>query len=98
MKIDTNEMISVSDASNRGLSKLVAEAIDGTRWVVVRNNKPAAMIVGLEAMERLQRIDELEQDVRLLVLTVTRSVTDTGERFDLDEVAREFGVDLDSEE
>lgn len=96
MRINTEDMISVTDAS-REVSRLVAEAMDGRTFVVLKSNKPAAVIVGLEQMERLQRIDDMEQDLRLLSLALIRSMTDSGERHDLDDVAREFGIDLNEE-
>ena len=96
MRINTDDMISVTDAS-REVSRLVAEAMDGRTFVVMKANRPAAVIVGLEQMERLQRIDDMEQDLRLFSMALIRTVTDSGERHDLDDVAREFGVDLDEE-
>jgi hypothetical protein len=49
-------------------------------------------------MERLQYLEELEQDLKLIAVTWARALTDSGERFDLDDVAAEFGVDLDGED
>jgi prevent-host-death family protein len=98
VNVDTRDMISVTEAS-REVSRLVTEAAeDGRTWVVMKSNRPAAMIVGMAQMERLQRVDDLEQDLRLWAVALVRSVTDDGERFDLDDVAREFGVDLDDDE
>jgi len=96
VNVDTNDMISVTDAS-REVSRLVTEAMDGRTWVLMKNNRPAAVIAGVETMERLQRVSELEDDLRLWTLAVVRSLTDTGERHDLADVAREFGIDLDEE-
>lgn len=95
MLINTEDMISVTDANKAGVSKLVAEAFDGRTFVVVRNNKPAAVITGLDQLDKLQNLEELGSDLRLMALAVIRSATDTGERHDLDDVAREFGIDLD---
>lgn len=98
MKIDTNDMISVTDASRVGISKLVTEASEGRHIVVFRKSQPAAAIVDIKTMERLQRLDELEDDLRLIAVAWVRTLTDSGERYDLDDVAAEFGVDLDDEE
>lgn len=98
MKIDTQDMISVTEVNSRGISKLVAEAMDGRTYVVMRQNRPAAVITGLEKLERMQRIEDMEQDLRLWSLAIVRFATDTGERYDLDEVAAEFGVDLDGDD
>jgi PHD/YefM family antitoxin component YafN of YafNO toxin-antitoxin module len=98
MKIDTNDMVSVSEASKNGVSWLIGEAGAGRNIVVLRNSRPAAVVVGPEVMDRLERVDELEEDLRLWALTLTRVATDTGERFDLDDVARQLGVDLTDED
>jgi hypothetical protein len=97
MKIDTNDMISVTDAAKGGISKLINDASEGRQLVVFRNNQPAAAIVDIKTMERLQRLDELEEDLRILAIAWVRMLTDSGERYELDDVAAEFGVDLDEE-
>ena len=97
MKIDTNDMISVTDAAKGGISKLINEASEGRQLVVFRNNQPAAAIVDIKTMERLQRLDELEEDLRILAIAWVRTLTDSGERYELEDVAAEFGVDLDEE-
>jgi PHD/YefM family antitoxin component YafN of YafNO toxin-antitoxin module len=94
MKIDTNDMITVSEVRDKGVSWLIGEAGAGRNLVVLRNSKPAAVVVGPQVMDRLERVDELEEDLRLWALTLTRIATDTGERFDLDDVANRLGVDL----
>ena len=45
--------------------------------------------------ERLARLEELENDLRLLSVALARTVTDSIRRYSLDEVAAEFGVNLD---
>ena len=96
MKIDTNDLISVTEANAKGISRLVSEASEGHDIVVIRNNKPAAAIIGMEKLERLQRIEEWEDDIKLLALAVIRSATDTGERMSLADAAARFGIDLDA--
>lgn len=98
MKLDTNELISVTDASRFGVSKLVNDAHDGHERVVVVNNRPRAAIVGIETIERLRHLDEIEDDMRLLGLAWARVLTDSGRRHALDDVIEEFGIDLDDEE
>lgn len=95
MKINTDDLISVSEVSRQGVSKLVAEANAGREFVLMRNNKPAAVIVGIDKFERLQRIEEFEEDIKLLAMAVVRSTTDTGERVSLEAAAARFGIDLD---
>ncbi|MDV8058235.1 type II toxin-antitoxin system Phd/YefM family antitoxin [Rhodococcus sp. IEGM 1343] len=97
MNIDSSNFVSVTDFG-QNCSRLVAEATGGRTFLVMKNNKPAAAVVSPADFDRLQRIDEREQDLRLLSLAVVRSVTDSGERHDLDDVAAEFGVDLSAED
>lgn len=95
MKIDTNDLISVTDASQAGVSKLVSNASCGRPQVVLRNNKPVAAVVGIDILDRLQRLDDIEEDLLLLSVALIRSTSDTGRRYSLDEVADELGIDLD---
>ncbi|RJQ91189.1 type II toxin-antitoxin system Phd/YefM family antitoxin [Amycolatopsis panacis] len=95
VKIDTNDLISVSDANKQGVSKLVAEASEGRDLVLIKNNKPAAVIVGIDKIERLQRLDEIEDDLRLMTLALVRAATDSGRRVTLEDAAAKFGIDLD---
>ncbi len=92
MNINTDDLVSVTEA-NSSLSKLLNEANEGRSKLVMRNNKPLAAIVSPQDAARLQRLDELEDDLRLLALALARTITDDGERHSLDEVAAEFGID-----
>lgn len=97
MKVDTSDMISVTEASGK-FSRLVTEAASGRTFCVMKNNEFAAAIVGREQLEQLQSLRDIEEDLRLWTIALVRTITDDGERHDLDEVAREFGVDLDEED
>jgi prevent-host-death family protein len=96
MNIDTKDLISVSEVSSRGLSSIVNEAAEGRPKVILRSNKPVAAIVDIATMERLQELDEREEDLRLLAMALARSAADTGTRYSLRDVAAKLGVDLDS--
>src|SRR5687767_9875742 len=96
MKVDTSDLISISEASSKGVSKLVTEAEHGRPQVLLRNNKAVAAIVGISSIERLQRLDELEGDLRLLSIALVRAAADNGRRYDLDDVLAEAGIDPDS--
>ena len=98
MRIDTSALVSVSEASRRGVSWLVNEAAEGRTPVVLSHNRPVAAVVGLETMERLQRLDEMESDLRLWVATIVREASDNGTRHSLVDVAAVLGVDLDDED
>ena len=90
MKIDTGDLISVTDASSKGVSKLVSDAENGRPQVLIRNNKAVAAIVNITDLDRLQRVEELENDVRLLSIALARAAADSGRRYDHDEVAHEL--------
>lgn len=96
MNIDTRDLISVSEASARGVSKLVTDAENGRPQVLLRNSKAVAAVVNIDCMDRLQRIDELEDDLRLLSIALVRAAADSGRRYDLDDVLAEVGINPDS--
>ncbi|MQA16077.1 MAG: prevent-host-death family protein [Pseudonocardiaceae bacterium] len=96
MNTDTRDLISVSDASNKGVSKLVTEAENGRPQVLLRNSKAVAAIVDIDCMDRLQRLEELEDDMRLLSIALVRAAADSGRRYDLDDVLAEANIDPDS--
>lgn len=95
MKINSNDLISVTEASRQGVSRLVSAASEGRDLVLIKNNRPAAAIVGIEKLERLQRLEEYEEDIRLLAMAVVRSVTEMEPRASLEDAAARFGIDLD---
>lgn len=94
MKADTRNMMSVTEATKRGVSHLVRSAEAGHPIVLMRNSEPAAVVVDVETLERLERVEELEDDIRMLAIAWARTLTDSGRRYSLDEAARELGVDL----
>ncbi len=84
---DTNR-ISLADANVRGISELVREAEEGREQIIVRNDKPIAVVIGAERYERLLG---LQDDLIDITLVAARVITDNGERFTLDEVLERFG-------
>lgn len=48
-QIDTDHMMSLSEVSKRGVSAMVQQAIDGTPTVIVRHNKPVAVMLPIDA-------------------------------------------------
>jgi hypothetical protein len=92
MNVDTNNLISVTDASSQGVSKLVSDAEQGRPRVFLRNNKPVAMMVDMQTAERLERLDELEDDLRLLTIALIRVATTSGRTYTLEEVMAEAGI------
>lgn len=82
--------LSVTDASRRGVSGLVADAEAGADIVVERRGTPAAVVIGVD---RMRSILEREDDLRSGALVLSRAATDDGGRSSLDEVIEAFGFD-----
>ncbi|MEQ4726006.1 type II toxin-antitoxin system prevent-host-death family antitoxin [Nonomuraea sp. B19D2] len=80
--------LSVTEAAQRGVARLVADAEQGADLVVTRRHQPVAAVVSIR---RLNELEEAAADLRDLALVLARSVTDTGERVSLDEVLAAFG-------
>ena len=84
---DVHEL-SVTEAAQRGVAGLVAEAEQGSDLVVTRRNHPVAAVVGIA---RLELLEAAESDLRDLALVLARAATDTGRRTSLDDVLTAFG-------
>lgn len=104
MQIDTNDMVSATEV-NRNVSRLISEVGCGRMFIVMKDNVPTACIVGPQRLEELQRLEariaeleEMERDMKLLALSLVRLSTDTGERFSLDDVVAELGIDEGDED
>lgn len=82
--------LSVTDASRRGVARLVADAERGAGVVVSRRGTPAAVVVGVRRLESILR---REDDLRSAALVLARAATDTGGRTSLDEAITAFGFD-----
>lgn len=87
-KVDTENLISISDANRLGISALVRQAEEGHDQVVLRNNRPVAAVVSMERLEQLQR---LEQGLLDVALVAARMLTAGSRRHSLDEVLDRFG-------
>ncbi|MDQ1053132.1 prevent-host-death family protein [Arthrobacter sp. SORGH_AS 212] len=94
MRTDTKNLVSVSDFS-RHPSRYINSAAKGTSHVILKDNRPTAAVIDMESAERLAHLDELEDDLKLMAASLVRLVTDDGTRHSLDDVAAEFGIDLD---
>ena len=93
MLIDTDHLLPISEAASKGISRLAADAESGHDYVLLRNSRPIAAVVGMGKLERLQALEEVEEDLRLMVLTLARFVTDSGERVSFADVMRRFGLE-----
>jgi prevent-host-death family protein len=87
-KVDTKDLISVSEANKIGISGLVKAAEQGGQRVVIRNGKPVAAVVSIDA---LQRAEELEERLLDVSLALTRLLTADARRHSLDDVLDRFG-------
>lgn len=80
--------LSVTEAAQRGVAGLVADAEGGSDLVVTRRNHPVAAVVGIA---RLELLEAAESDLRDLALVLARGATDAGRRTSLDDVLAAFG-------
>ena len=85
VKVDTRSLLSISQASKRGVSRLVRDAERGQEPILLRNNRPVAAVVSID------RLQELE-DARDLALVAARLTLDSGRRTSLDDVLGRFGA------
>lgn len=84
------QTLSMSDAAKRGVPGLARAAETGATFVVERNHRPVAAIIGVE---QLRRYEEAERDLRDLSIVLIRSATDSGKRTSLEDVMTRFGFD-----
>jgi prevent-host-death family protein len=82
------ERVSVTEASRRGVARLVADAAHGTEVVVERHGAPVAAVVDYERYTELGRVRD---DLRDLALVLGRAAGDDGARHTLDDVVDAFG-------
>ncbi|MBY0440946.1 MAG: type II toxin-antitoxin system Phd/YefM family antitoxin [Mycobacteriaceae bacterium] len=88
MMIDHRDVVGVTELANNS-SRLVADAAQGRDLVIAKNNKPTAALVGIS---RLQELEDREENLRLLVLALTRIATDNGNRTELNHFIEELGL------
>jgi prevent-host-death family protein len=86
--IETEDLISISDANKLGVSALVREAEEGHDRIVLRNNKAVAVVMSVERFERLQ---QLQEDLIDITLAASRMMTTSELRHTLDDVLERFG-------
>lgn len=78
----------MTEATQRGVAGLVADAEHGSDLVVTRRHRPVAAVVGIS---RLAELEEAAADLRDLALVLARAATDNGRRTSIDEVLEAFG-------
>ena len=87
------DTVSVTAASSMGVAALVKKAETGTEVVVERRHQPVAVMISIE---RLDTFREAQRDLRDIGLVLARAATDTGERFELEDVIAKLGYNLAS--
>jgi antitoxin (DNA-binding transcriptional repressor) of toxin-antitoxin stability system len=97
MKVDTRDIRSASHVA-RNFGKIADEVEAGRTIVVMRNNAAVGVIAPVSLVDRLDALDEREEELRLLGIALARSATSDGSLVDLEGLARELGVDLDPED
>lgn len=90
--LDSKELVSISEANKLGISKLVTAAERGEQRVLIKNNRPVAAVISIDALERSEELEERLLDVSL---AVTRLLTTTDRRHPLDDVLDRFGFTRD---
>lgn len=69
---------------------LVREAEQGHDIVVARHGRPVAAVISISRLERLR---DLEADLRSAALVLSRAMADDGSRHELNDVLSSFGFD-----
>jgi prevent-host-death family protein len=86
--VETEDLISISEANKLGVSALIREAEGGRERIVLRNNKPVAVVMSMDQYEEWQ---QLQDDLIDITLVAARMLLDDGRRYSLDEVIEHFG-------
>jgi PHD/YefM family antitoxin component YafN of YafNO toxin-antitoxin module len=85
--------VSISEATQRGVAALVADAEGGSDLVIMRQHRPVAAVV---STDRISELEEAVADVRDLALVLARAAADTGRRVPLDDVLEACGQTRES--
>ncbi|MFT4030222.1 MAG: type II toxin-antitoxin system Phd/YefM family antitoxin [Protaetiibacter sp.] len=93
MKVDTRDIRAASQVA-RNFGQITDEVEAGRTIVVVRNNIPVGVLAPVSLVDRLDAVDEREEDLRLLGIALVRMNTSTSELVELDDLAAELGVEL----
>lgn len=92
MRTTTESLVGVTEFG-RSPSKLIERAENGERIVILRNNQPTAVIIDVATAHRVDQLEEIEEDLKLLIVTMIRTGADNGNRTGLDDSAAELGID-----
>lgn len=87
------ETLTVTQATERGVSAILRQAGQGQALIVEKHGIPVAAVV---AISRFEELEELERDLRSASLILARLATDNGKRSTLDEVISSLGFDRET--
>lgn len=90
--VDTDDLITVTEAGRIGVSGLVKAVEQGGKRVIMRNGRPVAAFVAIDALEEAEKREEGLLDVSL---ALTRVLTTDKRRHSLDDVLDRFGYTRD---
>src|SRR5687768_5056198 len=88
MSLTGAEPLAITEASRRGVSRLVADAENGHATILRRHSQPVAAVISFQELQRLQGI---ERDLVDVALVLARAATDTGRRTTLDAAIEALG-------
>lgn len=84
------ETLTVTQATERGVSAILRQARGGKGLIIEKHGVPVGAVV---AISRFEELEELERDLRSAALVLARLANDDGKRSTLDEVITSFGFD-----
>lgn len=88
MTVFEAEPLPITEASRRGVSRLVADAENGHPTILRRHAQPVAAVISFRELERLQA---LERDLVDVALVLARAASDSGHRTPLNVVIESLG-------
>lgn len=84
--------ITVTEATQMGVSGICAAAEKSDALHIERHGKPFAVVL---SPERFQELEAIREDLLDTLLVVTRMLTDDGKTVSLDDLLEEFGESRD---
>ncbi|MBT1170656.1 type II toxin-antitoxin system Phd/YefM family antitoxin [Bifidobacterium sp. SO4] len=81
--VSLDNLVSVSELSHGGVSRTLGRVSDNNPVVVMRNNKPAAVVI---TPDDYRRFTEAEEDFALYLEAEERMRNDDGTRLGMDDV------------
>lgn len=86
--LDHPREVSITEATQRGVAGIISDAEAGD-IIVTRRDRPVAAIV---RVGRIERIQEVLDDLRDLTLAASRVLTDDGARISFDDLLTAYGL------